>query len=248
MSIRRVLLMTALVASATGTLRAEPAPSGPQTQAAPSAPAATAAAASASAEPEGGPPRFWKAETAAERLARIDLGGEDPGPNPDPQKVWTRRGHKVTIQRFERRWAKFDAQPGFVRPLAMVNFADELYQENDKYVWVWMEEAAPIEEEEERAAAAAQSRFFDIKEEGIAYLDKIRDDFSPLDPPQAGVTIRFENSSAGLPTGGSWRNSLAVGDMNEDGFPDLITTAQRSPGSNTPSIFLGNGKGGWQVW
>jgi hypothetical protein len=30
-----------------------------------------------------------------------------------------------------------------VRPLAMINFSDELYQENEKYVWVWQEEVPP---------------------------------------------------------------------------------------------------------
>lgn len=215
------------------------------------APAQTAKTATAaeSPMPEGGVPRYYKPESADERMKRLDTGGEDPGPNPDPERVWIRKGgRKFKIARYDRRWAKFDVEPGYVRPLGMVNFADELYQENDKYVWVWHEEVAPPPTPEELETEVRQSRYFDIQKEGIEYLDKIRDDFAPLDPPRSNVTVRFEESSNGLPTGGSWRNSLAVGDMNGDGFVDLITTAQRVAGSNVPSIFLGDGKGGWSVW
>jgi hypothetical protein len=214
-----------------------------------SAPAAKATAAADAKDPNGGPPHYWKPETAEERMARLDTGGVDPGPEPDPEKVWTRKGgRKFKIARFERRWARFDAPPGYVRPLAMVNFADELYQENDKYVWVWLEEPETPPTDEERAKAVIDSKYANLQKEGIDYLEKLRDDFTPLDAPASKTTIKFESASEGLPTGGSWRNSLAVADMNEDGVVDIITTAQRSPGSNTPSIFLGNGKGGWTAW
>lgn len=210
--------------------------------------AATTTAAAAQV-PEGGAPRYIKPETAEQRSARLAVeGGEDPGPNPDPDKVWVRKGgRKFKIARYDRRWAKYDAPVGYVRPLGLVNFFDEIYQENDKYVWVWHEEiAAPTAQEIQQAQTSGQYQA--LTPEGIKYLETIRDDYAPLDPPSANVTIRFRESSTGLPTGGSWRNTLAVADMNEDGFVDLITTAQRSPGSNTPSIFLGDGKGGWSVW
>jgi hypothetical protein len=212
------------------------------------APAGAAKTAAVSQVEEGGAPRYIKPETAEERTARLDTRGDDPGPSPDPEKVWIRKGgRKFKIVRFERRWAKYDVEPGYVRPLGMVNFSDEIYQENDKYVWVWMEEVE-VATEEERVEASASAKFFDIPKEGIEYLDKIRDDFSPLDPPKSKVTIRFEEASEGLPKGGSWRNSLAVADMNEDGFVDLITPAQRAAGSNVPTILLGDGKGGWSLW
>ena len=36
-------------------------------------------------------------------------------------------------------YAVYDAQDGnYVRPLGMVNFPYEIYQQNDKYVWCWM--------------------------------------------------------------------------------------------------------------
>ncbi|HEX7830819.1 MAG TPA: VCBS repeat-containing protein [Thermoanaerobaculia bacterium] len=242
MSLRKVLLFIAvltlpafMLAGQSGTAAKAPAT------------AATAASANASQEVEGGAPRYIKPETPEERMARLDTAGQDPGTNPDPEKIWTRKGRQYKIVRFERRWAKYDAEPGYVRPLGMINFVDEIYQENDKYVWVWMEEIAQTTEEE-RDVAATNAKFFDIQKEGIEYLAKIRDDFAPLDPPASKVTVRFEEASEGLPNGGSWRNSLAVADMNEDGFMDLITTAQRAAGSNVPTILLGDGKGHWSVW
>lgn len=241
MSLRKVLLLSALVALPASILAGQSATDA-------KAPAGVAKTAAASQVEEGGAPRYIKPETAEERAARLDTRGEDPGPNPDPEKVWIRKGgRKFKIVRFERRWAKYDVEPGYVRPLGMVNFSDEIYQENDKYVWVWMEEVE-VATEEERIEASANAKFFDIPKEGIEYLDKIRDDFSPLDPPKSKVTIRFEEASEGLPKGGSWRNSLAVADMNEDGFVDLIAPAQRSAGSNVPTILLGDGKGGWSLW
>ncbi|HEX2832918.1 MAG TPA: VCBS repeat-containing protein [Thermoanaerobaculia bacterium] len=238
MSLRKVFLFVALLTLPALLLAGQGATGAKQ-------PAVAAGAAQAE---EGGAPRYIKPETPEQRMARLDTNGEDPGVNPDPEKIWTRKGgRKYKIVRFERRWAKYDTEAGYVRPLGMINFVDEIYQENDKYVWVWMEEVAPTSEED-REDAVASSKYFDIQKEGIEYLAKVRDDFSPLDPPQSKVTVRFEEASEGLPNGGSWRNSLAVADMNEDGFVDLVTPAQRAAGSNVPTILLGDGKGHWSVW
>ena len=85
-------------------------------------------------------------------------------------------------------------------------------------------------------------------QETIDYLAKIRTDFEPLEPPKSTKTIRFEESSEGLPTSGSWRSSLDVADMNGDGFADLVVPSQRGSESGTPSIFLGDGTGKWKRW
>jgi hypothetical protein len=59
--------------------------------------------------------------------------------------------------------------------------------------------------------------------------------------------VRFEESSEGLPSSGSWRNSGTVADMNGDGCPDIIAPPERA-GGNFPVIFLGDCKGHWKYW
>ncbi|HEX8151945.1 MAG TPA: VCBS repeat-containing protein, partial [Thermoanaerobaculia bacterium] len=121
-------------------------------------------------------------------------------------------------------------------------------------VWVW------IEEPEDPAAAgsaqvAEQANDLYLSTQGtrrftepeVQFFQKARSEFTELAPPTSNVTIRFEESSKGLPNRGSWRNSLAVADMNNDGKLDLIAPPQR--GSDvSPSIFLGDGQGNWKLW
>jgi hypothetical protein len=135
-----------------------------------------------------------------------------------------------------------------VRPLAMVNFAYEIYQQNDKYVWVWIPDPEPQKTAADGTPVApvvpvAKSRFNDLE---IKFFEKSRSQFSALEPAMSGKTIRFEESSDGLPKEGSWRNSLAIGDMNEDGCPDIVAPPQRGT-TNYPAIFLGDCKGHWKI-
>ena len=207
---------------------------------------APTAPAQAAGETDGGTPRYVLPETPEQRKERLATP-EDPGLNPDPDKVWWRFGKPFKIHKFEKKWAKYTDDPRYVRPFAAVNFTEELYQENDKYVWVWIEEIDYEAQKEEIAEQQRAAQYSKMTDEGVAYFEQLRDEFSPLDPPASNVKIRFEESSAGLPTGGSWRNSLAVADMNEDGHVDLIMPPQRGPAA-PPEIFLGDGKGGWKHW
>jgi hypothetical protein len=193
--------------------------------------------------PEGGVPTYIKEETSQERHDRIATQ-EDPGINPDPDEVWIRFGKKFKIRRYEREFARvIPDNPRFIRPLGNVNFSFEIYQQNEKYVWVWMEEV----ERKSRAERQKVSETKEVPKETIEYLNLIRDEFTPLDPPLSPVKIRFEESSAGLPGAGSWRNSGATADMNGDGKLDLVLPPQRA-GNGVPSIFLGDGNGGWKYW
>jgi hypothetical protein len=83
--------------------------------------------------------------------------------------------------------------------------------------------------------------------EQLNYLQDLRSEFSELTPKPNKKTVRFEEASTGLPTSGSWRNSLAVADMNEDGCPDIIAPPERK-GGGAPAIFLGDCKGHWTLW
>jgi hypothetical protein len=194
--------------------------------------------------PEGGMPHYIKEETPQERMERLGTQ-EDPGINPDSEKVWVRFGKKYTIRRYGKEFAKFyPDRPKYVRPVAMLNFAFEIYQLNEKYVWVWWSVLEPPKTREERKKEEETN---ELTQEALDYLKLIRDEFTPLDPPTAPVRVLFEESSDGLPTTGSWRNSGAVADMNNDGFVDLVLPPQRA-GNGMPSVYLGDGKGSWEAW
>jgi hypothetical protein len=192
---------------------------------------------------EGGVPAYIAPETPEERAERLATN-EDPGINPDPDQLWVRFGKQYKIRKYDRAFAKYLPEtPKFVRPVGFMNFVFEIYQQNEKYVWVWMPEV-------ERKARRERAKADDTKtlsEEAVEYLKLIRDEFTPLDPPQSAVRVRFEESSEGLPDGGSWRNTPAVADMNGDGKVDLVLPPQRA-GDGVPVIFLGDGKGGWTMW
>jgi FG-GAP-like repeat len=207
----------------------------PQVKASAKAPSAKAAV------PAGGVPHYVKPETPEQRMTRLGTA-EDPGPDPDPETLFHRFGKQYAIVKAERRFAKYLPEVGWVRPFAQANFPYEIYQENDKYVWVWKEIV-------DTEALVEEARVNDSpwSKEDTEYFRKLRDDFQTLDAPTAPGRIQFTDSSAGLPTSGSWRNGAAAADMNEDGFADLVLPPQRGP-AGSPQIFLGDGKGGWTRW
>lgn len=258
MSLRKILgcVLSVLLFASTATLSVDA-----QDAKKDAKPAGTAAA--TDEVPDGGMPHYIRPETPEQRRERLGTA-EDPGINPDPDKIWWRYGRQYKIVRFDKKWSKYTDTPGYVKPMANVNFVEELYQENEKYVWVWLEEieltpaqkkiaaekAGVVQSDEEDAETETEEevhayRVLDQKQ--IDFLETMRPDFAPLDVPKSDVRVRFENASSGLPTDGSWRNSLAVADMNGDGHADIILPPERA-GRVTPSIFLGDGKGGWKYW
>jgi hypothetical protein len=209
------------------------------------APRPPAAATSAAHAVDGGTPSWIKPETAEERKTRLAVS-EDPGPDPDPNKVWHRLGRDYRIEKSIRRdgnivYEAYDHVPeGWVRPNVMVNAGFELYQRNDKYIWYWV----AVDPRSELASRDARK----LTPEQVKALEKLKPEFALLDVPDSPKTIRFEESSEGLPTSGSWRNSLAVADVDGDGFMDIIAPPQRGANNGLPAIFRGDGKGHWRIW
>lgn len=195
---------------------------------------------------EGGVPVYVKPETPEQRSERLGTQ-EDPGLNPSPEKIWIRFGKPFTIRRYAREFARYlPEHPTMVRPVGMVNFTFEIYQHNEKFVWVWIEEIDPADlpTPAERAKAEQTQK---LPQETVDYMNLIREEFTPLDPPRSPLSIRFEEASKGLPGNGSWRNAPAVADMNGDRLVDLVLPPQRA-GNGIPSVFLGDGKGNWKRW
>lgn len=239
MSVRKVLLALVVVAlsALAGTAQTPPAPE--------LAPTLQPAADEADTM-EGGVPSYVKPETPEQRQERLSTQ-EDPGLNPSPEKIWIRFGRRYTIRKYAREFARYlPDQPTVVRPMGMVNFVFEIYQQNETDVWVWVEEldTASMPTRAERAKAENTKT---LPQETVDYLNSIREEFTPLDPAPSPVRIRFQESSDGLPDNGSWRNGPAVADMNGDGLADLVLPPQRA-GNGVPNIFLGDGKGGWKRW
>jgi hypothetical protein len=202
----------------------------------------TTAAPPAEKVPDGGMPQWLKPETPAQRTARIGTA-EDPGNDPDENKRFWRFGLKVYIQKTEKRFSNFEGcEEGSIRPIGYMNVCREIYQMNDKFIWAWVVEREPSE------APAAPDTASPYTKEQLDYWQFMRPEFSPLDVPSADTTIHFEESSDGLPSAGSWRNSLAVADMNGDGFLDIIAPPERGMANGLPAIFLGDGKGHWTYW
>ncbi len=206
---------------------------------------AIAAIGAAQTNPQAGmgpTPTYLKAETAEQRKTRLGTA-EDPGLDPDPDKHFYRFGKSFHIEKTLRRYAVWDQPEGFVRPMGNTPAEFELYQLNNEFIWAWIPDLpppTPIEQNTEPPADKYDDRTY-------AFLKDVRSQFTRMMPEASGKTVHFRESSSGLPTGGSWRNSLAVADMNEDGCPDLITPPERK-GSNIPVIFLGDCKGNWKYW
>lgn len=95
-----------------------------------------------------------------------------------------------------------------------------------------------------RPAIAERTVAGDLRE----YFERTRRDFTIVDPRPSTARLRFEESSRGLPVDGSWRNSLAVADINEDGLPDLIAPPQRGDLAGTPHVFVQNRDHSWREW
>src|SRR5260370_20215728 len=122
------------------------------------------------------------------------------------------------MERFESGWpTSGGVEEGRVVSCGFGNVPHGLYEVNKKYVWVWLEDKPKDEEGNVINAAPPEAKW---SEPQIAYVKKIRPEFQDLSVPASPKTIRFEDSSEGLPTTSSWRNSLAVADMNDDRFPD----------------------------
>src|SRR5450759_1628388 len=128
----RKLILATCVAAALAPAAFAQTPAKPVPTAAPQ----TTATPSTATVPDGGMPAWIKPETPEHRRERLGTY-TDPGINPDPSVNFWRFGKSYHIEKYDRKWAAYDRDEGAVRPMANVNFTFEIYQQNEKYVWVW---------------------------------------------------------------------------------------------------------------
>jgi len=74
------------------------------------------------------------------------------------------------------------------------------------------------------------------------------DFFAEPVPPPFEHDLDFEATAADLPDVGRWQMGFTMADMNEDGHLDLVFPPQRKSIPPLPSIFLGDGAGGFSQW
>jgi len=67
-------------------------------------------------------------------------------------------------------------------------------------------------------------------------------------PPPDMESLHFEPGPGRLSESGRWQMNFAVADMNEDGHPDLVFPPRRKDYPVVPTIFLGDGAGGFEKW
>jgi hypothetical protein len=76
---------------------------------------------------------------------------------------------------------------------------------------------------------------------------RLDEKYHSVEPPTVDV-LSFRDSSTGLPDQGLWQMNTALGDLNGDGKLDIIAPPPRKAVGAQPLIWLGDGKGGWQLW
>ena len=59
--------------------------------------------------------------------------------------------------------------------------------------------------------------------------------------------LTFAPFEEGLPQSGQWRQGFEIADIDGDGNLDIVHGPARK-GTNTPTVFLGDGAGRWRLW
>jgi hypothetical protein len=140
----------------------------------------------------------------------------------------------------------------YAYPHIVASIKMEIVREDEEYIWLRgtspEDPNSPLyklwSRREADQAIDLEWQEIAAKPGGINYVD-----FTAEEVPAAFMeSLEFQPGGENLPTDGRWQMGFAVADMNEDGHLDLVFPPRRDVYPPAPSIFLGNGEGGFSYW
>ena len=198
---------------------------------------ASVACTSASPKPTAPPPAAPSSTTAPAAPAPVTMARTDPNVVEETDTYVITRLPKAEYIKVDDRHIKHP----------IMGFAVEFFKEDDAYYYVIRQKVLPEEEAlKQQGAPAKPVNPRQPKQEGAPAVPL--SDFEDLTPARVSGRLKLEAvSPTGLPTGGMWRASFVLADMNGDGRLDIVATSPRI-GDGTPHIWLGDGKGSFSEW
>ncbi len=206
-------------------------------------------------------PEKAKTETAP---TATPVPGDDllsPEESEGLQKISGRKTRKKTWSEFVADWmtAKpFDKKlviridEKYAYPHIVASIKMEIVREDDEFIWLRgispEDPNSPLykiwaRREADQAVALDWQEIANTPG-GINFVDFAAEAV----PPPEMESLHFEPGSGKLPTSGRWQMGFAVADMNEDGHLDLVFPPRRKDYPVVPTIFLGDGAGGFEKW
>lgn len=165
--------------------------------------------------------RSRKAVEAARRMA----GAPEAAPGPGQEEPWIIVTDEETGKKLQRvpKSPTLRAEGGKLRHTLLnpAMFSLDLVREDEKYYYV----DAPDD------AETARKKQADRAPEGLEPIVEVPEsEYEVVMPKTSRSRLRFEERSAGLPTGGFWRSNMEVADLDGDGSPEIVTPPPRLAG------------------
>jgi hypothetical protein len=169
-----------------------------------------------------------------------------------PEQTWSEFiADWLTPKPFSKKYVvRIDEKYAYPHIVAAIKM--EIVREDDEFVWlrgippedpesplylVWSQQQADealLVDQREALNTPGAIYFLDFEAEAV--------------PPAFQTSLSFEAHNEGLPSGGRWQMGFAVGDLNEDGKPDLVFPPRRKGYPVQPVVLLGGGDGGFSAW
>jgi len=180
-----------------------------------------------------------KPEAAAGQPSRAPMSKTNPNVVEETDAYYVTRYKKSEMIKVDDHHVRLPIMPGAV----------PLYREDADFYYVRTEKV-PAEEARAQRQAGVAEKETKRKEENAELEASARENplivspsqFDTLVPAVSTSGVSFRRAGEGLPTGGQWRQNIAIADMDGDGIPDIVAPPSRL-GDAKVHIFYGDGKG-----